>query len=103
MRGLILSSGLLAAALIVGPQAAVAQTEGKAFCLQGPAGSINCIYESFEQCQQVQGGRSVGGGCVPNPRLGTTGAGGRGNPPSGGGNVPDMPGGGQYLPPPTPR
>ena len=83
MRGLILSSGLLAAALIAAPQAATAQSPGKAFCLQSPTGAMNCNYDTLAQCQQVQGGRSVGGGCIPNPgRSGTTGAGGGMNQPA---------------------
>ena len=97
MRTLILSSGLLAAALMAAPHAAFAQAQEKAYCLESPTGSRNCVYDSFEQCQQVQGGRSVGGGCVANPsRSGTTGAGGGMQPnmqPPGGG-------GGQQLPPP---
>jgi hypothetical protein len=75
MRTPILSSGLLAAALIAGP-AASAQAQEKPFCLQSPTGATNCIYDSFEQCQQIRGGRSVGGGCIQNPaRSGTTGRG----------------------------
>jgi hypothetical protein len=94
MRTLILSSGLLAAALIGGPQAAVAQNE-YAVCLQGSTGSLNCIYDNLEQCRQAQDGRSVGGRCVPNPA--TTGQGGISPSPL----PPGPPGGGQYLPPPA--
>ena len=90
MRTLILSAGLLVATLVVGPQAAVAQNE-YAFCHQGQTGSLNCVYNSLEQCRQSQDGRSVGGRCVPNPA--TTGQGGVA--PLG------PPGGGQYLPPPS--
>jgi len=90
MRTLILSSGLLIAGLIGGPQAAIAQNE-YAFCLRGPTGSLNCIYNSMEQCRQAGG--SASGSCVPNPA--TTGQGGVN--PSG------PPGGGQYLPPPAPN
>jgi hypothetical protein len=83
MRGLILSSGLLAAALMAAPQIAAAQSSGKAFCLQSPTGALNCSYDTLAQCQQVQGGRSVGGGCIANPgRSGTTGAGGGMNQPA---------------------
>ena len=62
-----------------------------AFCHQGPTGSLNCVYNSLEQCRQSQDGRPVGGRCVPNPA--TTGQ----------GNVTPLgpPGGGQYLPPPS--
>jgi hypothetical protein len=77
MRNPILSSGLLAVALIAGP-AGFAQAQQKPFCLQSPTGAVNCLYDSFEQCEQIRGGRSVGGGCIPNPaaRSGTTGRGG---------------------------
>lgn len=99
MRGLILSSGLLAAALVAGPQAAVAQTAGKAFCLQSASGSMNCAYDTLAQCEQRRGGQQAAGGCIPNPaRSGTTGAGGGMREPS----APQTPpGGGQYLPPPS--
>jgi hypothetical protein len=91
MRTLILSSGLLAAALMAAPQTAFAQAQEKAFCLESPTGARNCTYDSFEQCQQIQGGRSVGGGCIANPaRSGTTGAGGA---------VQQQPGGMQSQPP----
>jgi Protein of unknown function (DUF3551) len=101
MRTLILSSGLLAAALMAAPHAAFAQAQEKAYCLESPTGARNCIYESFEQCQQVQGGRSVGGGCVANPaRSGTTGAGGGGQPNMQPNMQPPGGGGGQQLPPP---
>lgn len=46
MRTLILSSSLLAAALIGGSQVVVAQNEF-AFCLQGSTGSLDCIYDGF--------------------------------------------------------
>jgi hypothetical protein len=71
MRTLILSSGIVAAGLIAGQQAAVAQSQEKAFCLEGQAGSRNCIYDTFEECQQIIVGRSEGGGCIPNPAVGT--------------------------------
>jgi hypothetical protein len=97
MRGVILSSALLAAALVAGPQAAVAQTGGKAFCMRSPSGSMNCAFDTLAQCEQRRGSQPAAGGCIPNPaRSGTTGAGGRAAPP------PSPPGGGQYLPPPSP-
>jgi hypothetical protein len=37
MHTLLLSSALVAFVLIVGPYAAVAQNEGKAFCLESPS------------------------------------------------------------------
>jgi hypothetical protein len=81
MRTTILSSGLLAAALIAAPQAAMAQSGGKPYCLQSPTGALNCTYDSFDECQQIQGGRSVGGGCIANPaRSDTTGRGGMDTP-----------------------
>jgi hypothetical protein len=64
MRTLSLSSGLLAAALVGGPQTAIAQNE-PAFCFQGSRGSMNCMYDSMEQCRQASG--SATGRCVPNP------------------------------------
>jgi hypothetical protein len=86
MRTAILSSGLLAAALITAPQAAMAQSGGKPYCLQSPTGALNCTYDSFDECQQIQGGRSVGGGCIANPALsGTTGRGGGLDAPRGSG------------------
>ena len=95
MRTLILSSGLLAAALMAAPQSAFAQAQEKEFCLESPTGSRNCLYDTFEQCQQVLGGRAVGGGCIPNPArsAGTTGQGGTPDmrpspqPPGGGGGM----------------
>ena len=76
MRALILSTGLLGAALIAVPQAS-AQIGGQAYCLQGTTGALNCSYDSLDQCQQALGGRSLAGGCVSNPaQLSTTGRGG---------------------------
>ena len=76
--------------LLAVPQAVVAQNE-YAFYHQGQTGSLNCVYNSLEQCRQSQDGRSVGGRCVPNPAT------------TGHGNVTPLgpPGGGQYLPPPS--
>jgi hypothetical protein len=77
MRALILlSAGALAAAVIVPPQAA-AQVGGQAWCLQGPTGALNCLYDSFVQCQQAVSDRSLAGSCLSNPaQLSTTGRGG---------------------------
>jgi hypothetical protein len=90
----------LAAALVAGPQAAVAQTGGTAFCLQSPSGAMNCAYDTLAQCEQRRGGQAAAGGCVPNPaaRSGTTGAGGGMRDPA---SPQSPPGGGQYLPPPS--
>jgi hypothetical protein len=98
MRTAILSAGLLAAALIAGPQATFAQSQEKPYCLESPTGAMNCLYDSFEQCQQIRGGRTLGGGCIPNPaRSGTTGRGGmdapRGRGPTNTERTP-LPGGG---------
>jgi hypothetical protein len=83
MRKLILASGLLAAAFIGGPQAAVAQNEF-AYCVAAPIGDLNCIYNNLQQCR-VDGGSE--GSCVPNPARTA-----RVQP------LPP-PGGGEYLPP----
>jgi len=82
MRVLTLASSLIAAALIAAAhQAAYAQHEKQPFCLQSPTGSINCTYDSLEQCQQVLGGRSTSGTCIANPaRSETKGAGGTRSP-----------------------
>jgi len=72
----ILSTGLLAAALVAGPQAS-AQIGGQAYCLQGTTGALNCSYDSLAQCQQLLGERSLAGNCISNPaQLSTTGRGG---------------------------
>jgi hypothetical protein len=90
----------LAAALVAGPQAAVAQAGGKAFCMQSASGSMNCAYDTLAQCEQRRGGQAAAGSCVPNPaaRSGTTGAGGGMRDPA---SPQSPPGGGQYLPPPS--
>jgi hypothetical protein len=95
MRPLILSSALVAGTLIGAPQAAFAQSQEKAFCLESQSGLRNCIYDTVAQCQQALGGRA--GDCVANPARGTTGAGGMNPPPPPSG----PPGGGQFLPPPS--
>ena len=82
MRAPTLSLAVVAAALIGAPQqSAYTQQEKQPFCLQGATGSLNCTYDSLEQCQQVLGGRSATGTCVANPaRSETTGAGGTRSP-----------------------
>ena len=82
MRAPTLASILLGVALVGAPlQVAYAQREKQAFCLQSATGSLNCTYDSLEQCQQVLGGRSATGTCVANPaRSETTGAGGTRSP-----------------------
>ena len=73
---ILLSAGVLAAAVIAPPQAA-AQVGGQAWCLQGSTGALNCLYDSYAQCQQFVDGRSLAGNCVTNPaQISTTGRGG---------------------------
>ena len=68
MRSLILSSGLLAVALIGAPQVSIAQTSGdKPFCLRHESGALQCNYDTMAQCQQGREGRSVGGGASLTP------------------------------------
>jgi len=98
MRLLILSSALVAGALIGAPQAAFAQQE-KAFCLESQSGLRNCIYDSVAQCQQALAGRA--GACTTNPAHGTTGAGGRMNEPAPPAGPQTPPRGDQFLPPPS--
>jgi hypothetical protein len=77
MRGLRLSSSVVAAALIAAPHIAFAQIQEKPYCLESQGGARNCVYESLEHCQQMAGGRTIGGRCVANPaQAGTVGAGG---------------------------
>ncbi len=92
LRSLIPSSGLVAAALVGMPQAGFAQGREKAFCLQHESGGLQCNYDTMAQCQQGREGRSVGGGCIPNPRLGTTGRSEGGMSPRGEGEM-DTPAG----------
>ena len=82
MRAPTLASILLGVALVGAPlQVAYAQREKQAFCLQSATGSLNCTYDSLEQCQQILGGRSASGTCLANPaRSETTGAGGTRSP-----------------------
>jgi hypothetical protein len=76
MRTLILSSALLAAVSVGGPQAAFAQATGeKAFCFRQEGGNLQCNYDTMAQCMQGREGRAGGAGCIPNPRQGTTGTG----------------------------
>jgi len=93
MRARVLLSIAMAGALIAIPQQVThAQREKQPFCLQSPTGSINCTYDSLEQCQQILGGRSVSGTCVVNPaRSETTGAGGSETTGAGGTRSPDHP------------
>jgi hypothetical protein len=99
MRLLTLSSALVAGTLIGAPQAAFAQSQEKAFCLESQSGLRNCIYDSVAQCQQALGGRT--GECIANPARGTTGAGGRMDEPAPPPGPQNPPGGGQFLPPPS--
>jgi Protein of unknown function (DUF3551) len=78
MRAPMLSFIVMAAALTAGPhQTVYAQHEKQPYCLQSSKGSMNCTYDSLEQCQQILGGQAASGTCVANPaRSETTGAGG---------------------------
>jgi hypothetical protein len=40
------------------------------FCLQSSSGGMNCKFASMEACQKA----AKGGQCMPNPKMGTTGA-----------------------------
>jgi hypothetical protein len=82
MRAATLTSILLGVALVGVPlRAAYAQQGKQPFCLQSATGSLNCTYDSLEQCHQILGGRSASGTCVANPaRSETTGTGGTRSP-----------------------
>lgn len=82
MRVASLTLTIAATALIAAPhQPACAQHEKQPYCLESATGTMNCTYDSLEQCQQILGGRSVSGRCVANPaRSQTTGAGGTRSP-----------------------
>ena len=95
MHARTLLSILGAAALIAAPHQS-AQLEKQPFCLQSPTGSMNCTYDSLEQCQQILGGRSVSGTCIAKPAWSeTTGAGGT--------RSPDRPPGSRDRPPSAAR
>ena len=96
MRARTLLSILAAAALIAAAHQTSAQSEKQPFCLQSPTGSMNCTYDSLEQCRQILGGRSVSGTCIANPAWSeTTGAGGT--------RSPDRPPGSRDRPPSAAR
>jgi Protein of unknown function (DUF3551) len=82
MRAATLASILLGVALAGVPlQAAYAQQAKQPFCLQSATGSLNCTYDSLEQCHQILGGRSASGTCIANPaRSESTGADGTRSP-----------------------
>jgi hypothetical protein len=76
MRTLLLSAGLTVAALGV-PGPAAAEVGAQAWCMQGPTGALNCIYDYLAQCQQAISDRSLAGNCLSNPaQITTTGRGG---------------------------
>jgi Protein of unknown function (DUF3551) len=89
MRAATLASILLGVALVGVPlQAAYAQQEKQPFCLQSATGSLNCTYDSLEQCHQILGGvrraarallirpgRSRPAPAVRDPRIGRQAAG----------------------------
>ncbi|HEY6702702.1 MAG TPA: DUF3551 domain-containing protein [Xanthobacteraceae bacterium] len=73
MRAPTLALAVVAAALIAAAhQPADAQHEKQPFCLQSPRGSLNCTYDSLEQCQQILGGHAASGTCVANPAWSDT-------------------------------
>jgi Protein of unknown function (DUF3551) len=82
MRAPTLASAVVAGVLIAAPhEMAYAQHEKQPYCLQTSRGSLNCTYDSLEQCQQILGGYAASGTCVANPaRLETTGIGGTRSP-----------------------
>jgi Protein of unknown function (DUF3551) len=65
----MLSSVVAATALMSVSPAAMAQE--RAFCVRDPGGALLCNYDTMVLCEQGLAGRA--GGCVANPRLGTTG------------------------------
>lgn len=90
MRALLTSS-VLATALLGSPMIAAAQTG--AYCLKSESGVTTCVYQSMAQCEQA---KRSGDECLS--RSETTGAGsgsGMGSSPSD--NSP--PAGGRMLPP----
>jgi hypothetical protein len=73
MKTLIASSAVVAAMLLGGTSATIAQERG-AFCLQGSdSGALNCSYDTLAQCQASMKGAS-NESCVPNTNR-TTGSG----------------------------
>jgi hypothetical protein len=82
MRAVIFFSAVSLAALIAAAhQPAHPQREKQPYCMHSATGSLDCTYDSLEQCQQILGGRSVSGTCMANPaRLETTGSGGTRSP-----------------------
>jgi hypothetical protein len=64
MRTLIVSSAIVAAALLAATPGAFAQANNKAFCLQN-GGAKNCIYDTMAACEQAKKGQQQAS-CVPN-------------------------------------
>jgi hypothetical protein len=87
MRALIISSATLATLSMTAPQAAVAQSYGKPFCLQTSSGALECGYDTMAQC--VEAAQASKGTCAPRP--GTTGAAGLDAPRGTGANTLDRP------------
>jgi Protein of unknown function (DUF3551) len=72
MRTLMLPSAVLTAALIGGPQAALAQTPAeRAFCFRDQGGALLCNYDTMTLCEEGRLGRT--GSCIANPGLTTGG------------------------------
>jgi hypothetical protein len=71
MRTALLSSALVAAALLTTPS--FAQQQQNAFCLKNQAGALNCQFQTMAACESRKGSADT---CVANPQAGTTGMGG---------------------------
>jgi hypothetical protein len=99
MRALVVSSALVAAALLTTPQLATAQNSP--FCLKSVSGVTNCIYQTMAQCEQTKAPGSADQCLSAAQARGTTGQGGQEPPLPGSQRQPgagsQVPGGG--LPP----
>jgi hypothetical protein len=74
MRTALLSSALVAAALLTTPS--FAQQQNAAFCLKDQAGAMKCQFQTMAACESQKGT----GTCVPNPQSSTTGMGSPSSP-----------------------
>jgi hypothetical protein len=72
MRTTMVSSFVLATALIGASQAAIAQAPAeRAFCFRDQAGTLLCNYDTMVLCEEGRLGRT--GTCIANPGLTTGG------------------------------
>jgi hypothetical protein len=77
MRTALLSSALLAAALLTAPTVSFAQQQqNAAFCLKSATGSMDCKFQTMAACESQKGS----GTCVANPQSSTTGMGSQSSP-----------------------